>query len=535
MLHPALERERRAIIDHVGCCVRRLREQLPLLTASDGSEALHELRIQLRRLRSVFVSLQATLPLDDAASLAIECRWLAGRGSGQRDIDVLLHRMDDYLDGEAVDVAALGRLQRVLRRRRGSDRRTLRSSLHTRRAERFLQRLDVVARHGVDDPGWGDEPAVVAALRRAYRRVRRLGRRIVPDSPPEDLHELRKCCKRLRYLLELYASLCADTEVGDTLRRLRRLQKVLGDHQDFDAHAALLRSLRAELSLETPVDTASCVLIDRLLAVLAERASTARVRSVQRFARFDKPGRHQRRRRLFATDPLLAPPMLGSGGYCHGWASGRRIALPVGKVVCVGRNYAAHAAELGNVATETPLLFIKPPSAVVDLAPRFRLPSAHTTVHHELEIAVLVGRRLRDARPEEAHAAIIGVGLGLDLTLREEQDMLKSKAHPWEVAKGFDGACPLSAFVRPVADINLERLETSLSVNGALRQCGNSSLMLMPIVALLCHASRHFSLWPGDVVLTGTPAGVAALEPGDRIVATLGSLLRVDAEVMQIR
>jgi 2-keto-4-pentenoate hydratase/2-oxohepta-3-ene-1,7-dioic acid hydratase in catechol pathway len=205
--------------------------------------------------------------------------------------------------------------------------------------------------------------------------------------------------------------------------------------------------------------------------------------------------------------------------------------MPVGKVVCVGRNYAAHAAELGNPVPEQPLLFIKPPSAVVDLAPQFRVPTAAGSVHHELEIALLIGRELCAATPDRARRAIAGIGLGIDLTLRELQDRLKAKAHPWEVSKGFDGACALSPFVPLDPALDLAALPLRLVVNGRRRQFGSSAQMLTPIIELLCFASARFTLWPGDVVLTGTPAGVGPLVPGDRLLAELGGVLQLRAIV----
>ena len=373
-------------------------------------------------------------------------------------------------------------------------------------------------------PGWPDLPTAGAALWRSYRRVRRLGKAIDASSPPEHLHELRKRCKRLRYQLEMYAGAFDDDELPNMARRLRKLQNVLGDYQDFHTHAALLCELRARAVDSGAPDAAYLALIERMLAALDERSVAARARFPSRFAQFNDRPHHQRRR--------LARPMIGSGGYCHARVSGERIGLPVGKVVCVGRNYAAHAAELGNAVPEVPLLFIKPPSAVVDMAPQIRIPGERGAVHHELEIAVLIGRELRAATPEEAWAGIAGMGLAIDLTLREQQDALKAKAHPWEIAKGFDGACPLSPFVPLDPALDLAALETRLVVNGRRRQHGISAQMLTPIIELLCYASRQFSLWPGDVVLTGTPAGVGPLAPGDRIVAELEGLVRVQAEIV---
>ena len=203
-----------------------------------------------------------------------------------------------------------------------------------------------------------------------------------------------------------------------------------------------------------------------------------------------------------------------------------------GKIVCVGRNYAAHAAELGNPVPEQPLLFIKPPSAAVNLAPELRVPRGEGSVHHEIEIALLIGRELRNALPAQARAAIAGIGIGLDLTLRDAQDRLKAKGQPWEIAKGFDGAAALGPFQPLDPALDLGAIELRLAVNGRRRQSGSSAEMLTPIIALLCFASARFSLWPGDVLLTGTPKGVGELKPGDRISAELVGLCRLRAGIV---
>lgn len=531
MLHPALERERRTIAASLGASARRLRELLAAVVDDAGVAPVHDLRKQLRCLRSLLRMLQGGLPLDGAEALVAECRWLAGRASGVRDLDVLLGRLDDLLAGQTADEQALERLRALLVRRRSRERRSLLAALRTRRTRRFLAGLDALEGIDLHAAGWADEPMVAAVLRDAYRRVRRLGRRIGTGSPATNLHELRKRCKRLRYLLELWDTGWTAPGLAKLLVDVRKLLDALGDGQDCHVHDALLQRVRDGLGGRTAADAAIAALIDRLLAVLAQHAARARAEFHRCFARFD---RHRRRRRFVKSltpDPLLVPPMVGTGGYCHGWHSGKPIPLPVGKVVCIGRNYAAHARELGNAVPEVPLLFIKPPAAVVDMAPVFRIPAGRGPVHHELEIAVLIGSRLRQAGPDQARAAIAGIGLGLDLTLRAEQDALKSQGHPWEVAKGFDGSCPLSAFVPLSEGTDLAQLGLRLGVNGRLRQRGCSAQMLMPIIALLCHASHRFSLWPGDVVLTGTPAGVAALVPGDRVSARLDALLAVRATV----
>lgn len=203
--------------------------------------------------------------------------------------------------------------------------------------------------------------------------------------------------------------------------------------------------------------------------------------------------------------------------------NGETLDLPLGKVVCVGRNYAAHARELNNPVPTTPILFIKPATAVVPFAGEIAIPKQQGECHHELEMSVLIGKPLRHASEAEAQAAIKGFGLGLDLTLRDLQAKLKEKSHPWEVAKSFDGACPLSAFVPAAALSDPLHTELSLQMNGSARQQGTTADMITPLYELLAYMSRYFTLLPGDVVLTGTPAGVGPLQVGDQLVAQLGA------------
>lgn len=210
---------------------------------------------------------------------------------------------------------------------------------------------------------------------------------------------------------------------------------------------------------------------------------------------------------------------------------GKALDLPVGKVVCVGRNYADHARELNNPVPTAPILFIKPSTAVVALDAGFSIPQHQGECHHELEMSVLIGKPLKNADIETVKAAILGYGIGLDLTLRDLQNTLKEKSHPWEIAKAFDGANPLSAFVAAARLPDPEATDIALSINGVSRQMGNTADMITPVFALLAYMSRHFTLLPGDVVMTGTPAGVAALHSGDRLQLSLGSVLDRTATV----
>src|SRR5690606_640824 len=195
--------------------------------------------------------------------------------------------------------------------------------------------------------------------------------------------------------------------------------------------------------------------------------------------------------------------------YQHAYFDGTPLDLPVGKVVCVGRNYAEHARELNNPVPTSPILFIKPSTAVVRLEGGFEIPKNQGECHHELEMSVLIGKPLKNASIDDVKGAILGFGIGLDLTLRDLQNKLKEKSHPWEVAKAFDGANPLSTFIAAEKIANPQNGEIELSVNDVTRQKGNTADMITPLYKLLAYMSQHFTLLPGDVIMTGTPAGVA--------------------------
>jgi 2-keto-4-pentenoate hydratase/2-oxohepta-3-ene-1,7-dioic acid hydratase in catechol pathway len=207
--------------------------------------------------------------------------------------------------------------------------------------------------------------------------------------------------------------------------------------------------------------------------------------------------------------------------YHHRWTNGDCISLMPSKVVCIGRNYAEHARELNNPITAEPMLFMKPVTSIVDMTEPIIIDWEKGVVHHELEISVLIGQALAQCTKQQAASAIYGIGVALDLTLRGLQNELKQKGHPWEKAKAFDGSCPLSAF-EPIKSFDaLDNIELQLTVNSAVRQKGSSRQMLTDMVSLLEYISRWFTLLPGDVVLTGTPAGVGPLGPGDELIVDL--------------
>jgi len=164
---------------------------------------------------------------------------------------------------------------------------------------------------------------------------------------------------------------------------------------------------------------------------------------------------------------------------------------------------------------------MKPATALSLLDEPIQLPQGRGECHHEVELAVLVGQELRNADSATARQAVAGYGIALDLTLRDLQNELKKKGHPWETAKAFDGSCPLSPFLKPEALPEPQATDLSLQVNGAVRQRGNTRLMMVGIFELMAYISTHFTLQPGDVALTGTPAGVAPLASGDTLVLSL--------------
>lgn len=202
-----------------------------------------------------------------------------------------------------------------------------------------------------------------------------------------------------------------------------------------------------------------------------------------------------------------------------------RLRAPIGKVVCVGRNYAEHARELGNEIPKAPILFMKPASSVVSTRNAIVRPDSavYGDTHYEAELCIQLSADLSVATAEQAKQAIGGVTLGLDLTLRDLQSKLKEKGHPWERAKCFDGSCVLADWVDPQAFGDFSQVNYQLTINDELKQDGNSALMLFSVYELLAEISHAFSLQAGDVIMTGTPSGVGILQAGDQVKLKLGA------------
>ena len=205
--------------------------------------------------------------------------------------------------------------------------------------------------------------------------------------------------------------------------------------------------------------------------------------------------------------------------------------FPIGKIVCMARNYAEHAKELGNETPAAPVLFMKPASSVIGDGDTVRIPAYSQECHYEVELAVLIGRECRSVAAEKAMEYVAGYGVGIDMTLRDVQNQLKAKGLPWEIAKGFDSACPLSDFVPAGAVADPHNLRLTLTVNGEKRQDGCSSDMINRVPQIIAHISAIFTLEPGDVILTGTPAGVGQVRAGDVMEAEIEGVARLTIKV----
>ncbi|HEU4670146.1 MAG TPA: fumarylacetoacetate hydrolase family protein [Dyella sp.] len=196
--------------------------------------------------------------------------------------------------------------------------------------------------------------------------------------------------------------------------------------------------------------------------------------------------------------------------------------FPVRRIFCIGRNYAEHAREMGaTVDKDAPLFFCKPADALVTDGADVPYPQATAELHHEVEMVVALGDGGRDLTPEQAIARVWGYGVGLDLTRRDLQAAAKARSHPWDVAKAFDHSAPVSALMPADVATIAPGTVLRLDVNGTLRQRATLGEMVHGVPEILVALSRLFELKAGDLVFTGTPAGVAALARGDRFRAEL--------------
>jgi fumarylpyruvate hydrolase len=221
-----------------------------------------------------------------------------------------------------------------------------------------------------------------------------------------------------------------------------------------------------------------------------------------------------------AMSPPIIPPPVPSIP-----VAGTDARFPVRRIYCIGRNYAAHAKEMGMQADRTePMFFMKPADAIVTGDADAPYPSATHNLHHEVEMIVALARGGRDIPLADALGCVYAYGVGLDLTRRDLQAAAIAKGNPWDTAKGFDASAPVSALRRVTEIGHPEQARLVLEVNGQIRQDGNIADMIFNVAEIIHHLSRLWILAPGDLIFSGTPSGVGALQHGDRLRAELAGV-----------
>ncbi len=214
---------------------------------------------------------------------------------------------------------------------------------------------------------------------------------------------------------------------------------------------------------------------------------------------------------LEAPAPVLAAVIDGRG-------------FPVNRIYCIGRNYADHVAEMGGDAErDPPVFFSKPADALVSNHKDIPYPPGTGNLHHEVELVVALASGGADIAPEQALKHVFGYAVGNDLTRRDLQHAAKKAGQPWDSAKGFDHSAPISALI-PAADVDLADAEISLHCNGELRQRAQLADMIWSVAEIIAALSQLYTLKPGDLIFTGTPAGVGAIAVGDSIEASISGL-----------
>jgi fumarylpyruvate hydrolase len=208
--------------------------------------------------------------------------------------------------------------------------------------------------------------------------------------------------------------------------------------------------------------------------------------------------------------------------------------FPVRRVFCVGRNYAAHAREMGSdPSREPPFFFTKPADAVVPASGSVPYPPSTKELHHEVELVVALKAGGVNVAPEQALDLVWGYGVGLDLTRRDLQAIAKKDGRPWDMAKGFDASAPCSPLLPVSAVGHPAEGGIWLEVNGQRKQEGNLNEMIWPVADVIAYLSRFVALAPGDLIYTGTPSGVDALNPGDRVRGGVDGVATFELEIGQ--
>lgn len=205
--------------------------------------------------------------------------------------------------------------------------------------------------------------------------------------------------------------------------------------------------------------------------------------------------------------------------------------FPVHRIFCVGRNYAAHAAELGNTVDRVaPFYFTKPPTGLVLDGGSIAYPPGTEDYHHEIELVIAIGAPAFRVSTQEAMKSVFGYAVGLDMTRRDLQNAMKEKQRPWDISKAFEESAVIGPITR-ASEFAPEAQRISLVVNDSLRQEGHLNEMVWSVPEMISHLSRYYHLTPGDLIFTGTPSGVGALQPGDRLEGAVEGLSPISVTI----
>ncbi|WP_291784165.1 fumarylacetoacetate hydrolase family protein [Cecembia sp.] len=201
------------------------------------------------------------------------------------------------------------------------------------------------------------------------------------------------------------------------------------------------------------------------------------------------------------------------------------------KIIAIGRNYAEHIEELNNEQPSSPVVFLKPDTALLKNNAPFYHPEFSKNIHHEAELVLKVSKEGKYIQKQFSHRYFDEIGIGIDFTARDLQDQCKSKGLPWEIAKAFNNSAPIGGFL-PVSEFkDLSDIDFHLLINGELRQKGNTSMMLFDFDSIIAYVSQFFTLKKGDLIFTGTPAGVGKVSIGDHLEGFIGDKKLLDFEV----
>lgn len=205
--------------------------------------------------------------------------------------------------------------------------------------------------------------------------------------------------------------------------------------------------------------------------------------------------------------------------------------VPVGKILCLGKNYEEHIKEMKSETPTSPVVFLKPPTAIIENGSTIVIPRMTHQLHHEVELVVVLSKGGKNIPKAKALDHVLGYGVGLDMTMRDVQNEAKKKGLPWAIAKGFDTSAPISLIVPAENILNPHQLHISCKVNDVIRQETSTEKMILPVESIIEFLSSVFTLEYGDVIFTGTPEGVGEVKPGDIIEAELTGFTKITHHV----